>query len=381
MNTQTKLFLLSLSLLTFACGQAPAEELTESQQSALTRSCLTEVTPRCAYKVNAMKDTPLETTRIEGLAVPASHREVDVPVTLFLPPELSESSSLPVVVWTHGGGFIARDRVSTQGRYWASHLAQVGYAVVLVSHVEPSRREAEDFCVQHGVDPASAECELIQPNMSAYLKPADTKAVIDGLDELARNVTQYGVTLLTDSLAVGGWSGGSASTLRIAGAKYTLANGREFSIRDERPIAFIAVSPSGDNRSGFTPESFDEIERPVLTITAQGDSKIDVPVEPRVRPHYHMPATGDKYQMYINSDATFHGTMNLSPDDTVMHNKVQATTAAAFLDAKIKGRSKAQRYLDSDVIAELLQLDSTLRAVPPTSLDLEGEPVPGWNRR
>ena len=64
--------------------------------------------------------------------------------------------------------------------------------------------------------------------MSAYLKPADTKAVIDGLDELASNVRQYGVTLLTDKLAVGGWSGGSASTLRVAGAKYTLANGREF---------------------------------------------------------------------------------------------------------------------------------------------------------
>ena len=381
MNTQTKLFSLSFSLLTLACGQVPGEELTESQQSALTRSCLTEVTPICAYKIDAMKDSPLETTRIEGMAIPASHREMDVPVTLFLPADREEATPLPVVVWTHGGGFIPRDRVSTQGKYWASHLTQVGYAVVLVSHVEPSPREAEDFCTTHGVDPVGSKCELILPNMSAYFKPADTIAVIDGLDELARNVRQYGVTLLTDKLAVGGWSGGSASTLRVAGAKYTLANGREFSIRDERPVAFIAVSPSGDNRSGFTPESFDDIERPVLTITAQGDSKRDAPVEPRVRPHYHMPATGDKYQMYINSDATLHGTMNLSPDDTAMHNKVQATTAAAFLDAKVKGNSKAQRYLESNIIEELLLLDPTLRDVPPTSLDLEGNPVPGWNRR
>ena len=146
-------------------------------------------------------------------------------------------------------------------------------------------------------------------------------------------------------------------------------------------MAFIAVSPSGDDRVGFTAESFSEIERPVLTITAEGDVKVDVPVEPRVRPHYRMPATGDKYQMYLNSDATFHGSMNLSPDDTVMHNKVQATTAVAFLDAKVRGVARAQRYLDSHIIGAILDADPTLRAAPPTALDLAGDPVPLWNIR
>ena len=64
-----------------------------------------------------------------------------------------------------------------------------------------------------------------------------------------------------------------------------------------------------------------------------------------------------------------------------MHNKIQATTAAAFLDAKVRGSRRAQRYLDSHIIDELLLMDSSLRTEAPSALDLEGNPVPLWNIR
>jgi len=382
MTIRSKFLFVSLSMISLACGEISNEELNATAESALTRACLTHVTPDCGYKADELMSPVASIVR--DMSFPAAHREIDIPVTVYVPPRLTGAVSLPVVVWTHGGGFIPRDRPSTQGKYWASHLAQAGYVVVLVSHHEPSAWEIDYYCEQHDVEPGTPACELIQINMAAYLKPSDTKAVIDGLDAIEARLNEYDVydiELLTEQLAVGGWSGGSGSTLRLAGASYRVEDGRMFSIRDERPVAFIAVSPSGDDRVGFTPESFAGIERPVLTITAEGDVKPDVSIEPRVRPHYHMPATGDKYQMYINSDATAHGTMNLSPDDTIMHNKVQATTAAAFLDAKVRRHRKAQRYLDSHVIGELLISDPTLRSEAPTALDLAGVPVPLWNRR
>tara|TARA_B100000676_G_scaffold294244_1_gene331997 strand:- start:58 stop:1203 length:1146 start_codon:yes stop_codon:yes gene_type:complete len=381
MNIQSKSILLSLSMTVLACGEVSEKNYVSEQENALSAACRTSVTPDCGYKSEEMMASPLIYSSIYDMAFPAAHREMNIPVTIHVPPRLPPEVSLPVIVWTHGGAFVDRDKVSRQGQYWAAHLTQAGYVVVLVTHVEPSPAEFDSFCEQHEVEPGTPDCELIQPNASAYLKPSDTKAVIDNLDAIAARLSEHGIELLTEQLAVGGWSGGSASTLRVAGASYELADGRVFTIRDERPLAFIAASPSGDNRSGFTEDSFDGVERPVLTITAEGDAKPDAPVEPRVRPHYHMPATGDKYQMYINSDATAHGTLNLSPEDSVMHNKIQATTAAAFLDAKVRGSRRAQRYLDSHIIDELLLMDSSLRTEAPSALDLEGNPVPLWNIR
>ena len=72
---------------------------------------------------------------------------MDVPVTLFLPADLEEATPLPP--WTHGAA-LSRviESVRKEGTGRPSYAGRVCGSV---GHVEPSPREAEDFCIAHGV--------------------------------------------------------------------------------------------------------------------------------------------------------------------------------------------------------------------------------------
>jgi predicted dienelactone hydrolase len=67
----------------------------------------------------------------------------------------------------------------------------------------------------------------------------------------------------TARTAVAGHSFGAFTTLLVAGARLD-AEGLELTMADDRPRAFLALSPPGLGERGLHPGSLSQIARPVL---------------------------------------------------------------------------------------------------------------------
>ncbi len=370
------------ALAATACGGTDVTPTASTDDSLLARRVYGH-----RFIVEAASDV------VDEIDVPAAHRDQPIPVQVHLPE--GASGEVPVIVWTHGGGFVDRGADSSQGRHWAKVFAAAGYAVVLVTHETPTPGELDAMCDSLDAPRPSEVCDALQDREATYFKPADTSGVIDALFDrsLEAALATWGYNLRFDieRIVVGGWSGGSGSALRLAGAGTVVHDDFDmFYQEDPRPIAFIATSPAGDPPpgelgSGFQPESWSRITRPVLTITAHGDRNDKLP-DDRVKPHYRMPG-GDKYQLYVNSEETRHGSMNLSPDDTRHHRAMIASAGLAFVNAQVFHQPRARGYLAGTRIERLMARDPTLRRaidgteLPPEAHDLSGAPVPAWSRR
>jgi hypothetical protein len=261
----------------------------------------------------------------------------------------------PVVIWNHGGN------PSPQGRQrsaeWGNTLAAAGYVVihpsrVLIQNAAPFQAE----CQANGFgDPATCAYWVTQFRYGSQ----NTTFLIDNLAQIEAASPALAGRLDPRRIVVAGHSAGSGVVLANAGAwqKWT-PTGPTYTERYTRVIAFLASGVQGPMyagfSSGFQPDSFLGIARPFMFITGIGDETGE-PSTARTTAWLSSRA-GSKLLLWDTSAGAVHETMDIHKCDTPArsdHCRWIASAGLAYLDAIVRGRSQAQRWLASPAMAAL----------------------------
>ncbi|MBK9030727.1 MAG: hypothetical protein IPL61_05205 [Myxococcales bacterium] len=265
---------------------------------------------------------------------------------------------LPVVVWSHGGNDGVMNALNV-GTEWAAILVAAGYVVIDVAHAPRDVASRQALCEQLGYD--AAGCLTFK-----YLhwdRPHDAARVFDFIEAQAAAGPWAG-RIDAARIVYAGHSAGSGGVLMVDGAPRDYA-GQLVSLRDPRPIAFLANSPQGPGDEGFVEASFAGCARPTLVNTGVGDDTNVLGIN-RARSFDLMP-DGDKFRLYLLEPAARHATFDQSGDACATYSNQQgldagrcptyqrwiASSALAFLDAYARDSAAARAYLASDNLTVL----------------------------
>jgi pimeloyl-ACP methyl ester carboxylesterase len=269
---------------------------------------------------------------------------------------IGATGRLPVVIWNHGGDPSENGR--TRSQEWGERLARAGYVVIQPSRVEPTDLTAvRPECEANGFT-APADCAFWIANMR--YGPQSVSFIIDRLGQLETARPALRGHLDASRIVVAGHSAGTTSVLAVAGARQQwVPGGTVFDERDPRPVAFLATGPQGPTyagfRSGFVEtRSFSGVDRPFLFVTGMGDETGE-PVPTRLtawltsRPH-------DKWLLWDTQPEAVHETMDVHQCATALqarHCELIGSVGVAYLDAVVRHRDAAIRWMASDALLHL----------------------------
>jgi hypothetical protein len=341
--------------------------------SAAVKGCKGNPGPDCLYT------PPQFYPQIESQSAVVSYidfagQERLVPIEIRRP--VGGPEVLPVIILSHGGGARTNPDPSESLGELGALAAHAGYLSISAIHLQVTADVRKVRCPLFPtpvLDPD--DCDAL--DMNRWDRPRDISAIIDELfsgsqfPDLAKMVD-------TNRIAVGGHSNGSTGTLQVAGAIQAMDDPAHqlFQSRDERPVAFVALSPMGPNEfglfdTGFYNEgaprglhSWADIERPVFLATGDGDAICregrfvcgngDTPMNRRSA-FYRMPAGDNKYQMFVKDALTYHTLfaldMGACPAGEIARcNEIRSwisSSIVAFLDFHVKGLPAAGKWLKS----------------------------------
>ena len=259
---------------------------------------------------------------------------------------------LPVVIWSHGGDLNGTGHLSSAE--WGNALAASGYVVIHMAHLPQTTAQRDALYADYGLTPAQG---LACFTAALALRPRDAHAVIRDVGALLGQITELPAAYDPARIAVAGHSFGAYTTRTISGARVDLCPNaatvsglpvnwphRNVSFRSEIPVAFMALSPQGPGRFGFSATSWAGLNRPDITMSGDGDFTQGEQPSDRIIPYELMPA-GDKWLMYIGSTAAAHDVFNLNnnaqPD---LVNQVRST-GLAFMDTYLQNSVTARTWL------------------------------------
>lgn len=292
-------------------------------------------------------DRSLPTTSV-SVTLKDMERGKDLSVRVTMP---KEKGKYPVIVWSHGA-FGSKDGYDPLVKLWA----EGGYVVIQPTHSDSlslmsveKRREALNYLSQGKFPPD------IFKNWKERVQ--DIKFALNSLEKLGEIIPELSGCIDASKIGVGGHSYGAFTTQVVAGATVRTPSGERVSLTDERPKAFIAISPSGPGGL-FDDRSFAEISRPMLLITGSNDlGRGGQPPSWRKRAYELLPE-GDKFLLWI--EGAYHDFGGISGLSRAMrrwfaprfmggenqkHLEIVRTVTLAFWDAYLKGSEKAREYL------------------------------------
>jgi poly(3-hydroxybutyrate) depolymerase len=322
--------------------------------------------PGCLYFPAAIYEfTPFERTTFYTDTA-GDQREVRV----LIRQPLGAPAPMPVVVWSHGGAD-GKSSPATSMVEWSETTARAGYLTVSIAHTHREPASRRRLCNAIGIAD-DATCTVFK-----YLnwdRPHDIRAVLDAIGILATGELRGQIDM--QRVAVGGHSAGSGGALTVAGARRIFVGAPE-EISDPRPIAFLAFSPQQPGSEGFFDTRFQkprhswtDVQRPVLTATGDGDSTCNPGPEPgscigdtpfgRRIGFQRMPASGNKYHLYLHDADAFHMLFQLNAgkcaelgvDQQKCDEAVRwlSSAALAFLDGHVQQIPAALQWLQSNRI-------------------------------
>jgi predicted dienelactone hydrolase len=193
------------------------------------------------------------------VTIGAGSRE-DVPLRVWAP---VDEGPFPAVVLSHGGGG------SGAGfEYLVREWAAAGYVVLL-----PTHRDSLALQRQGGADMATAFAALrndVNDPAAWRQRAVEVSAVIDQLPNLGGLVPELGGRVDPSRVVVGGHSFGAFTAMLVAGVEPDVG-GAVVGVRDDRPVAFVLLSPQGVGQQGLTASSFAGLDRPALVMTGTLD--------------------------------------------------------------------------------------------------------------
>ncbi len=257
-------------------------------------------------------------------------------------------SPLPLIVWSHGGGF--NDNGHRAYDAWGTILARAGYAVIHIAHAED---KLDAHCATLQIPANECEQADFRKEVSEggtlgvlwYDRPRDASAVLNDLDNIER-----AANLKFDRARIGaaGHSGGTSTVMSLAGALLDVSPSiHNLYSADPRFKAFLANSPQGIGRLGMTKNSWDKITAPVMITTGTRDNSEGEQARDRLDPFRAMSAP-DKYLLYVDSPGATHATFGFNPDGTRELEVYIGTAGIAFLDAYLRDSATARAWLNSN---------------------------------
>jgi predicted dienelactone hydrolase len=278
---------------------------------------------------------------LDGFTVVDAARDREVDVRVRYP--IGRDDPAPVVVFSHGGG--PRPRGTFGNDAWGETLASAGYVVVHLNH-SLDRADFVRACSAIGL--LGRGCSIVAATQ--WLRPGDAAVVLGSLDQIVGAFPELDGRVDTATVAMAGHSFGAYTTMTVAGARVDLGPQLpDASFADPTPAAFLALSPQGPGRLGFTADSWRDLDRPVMTVSGAGDDTPAEQAEERRIPFERMPP-GDKFAVWLSDPAATHATFNLSnPGEPELESWV-AAAALAFLDAQLTGDPVAEAWLSGEIL-------------------------------
>ncbi|MEM7601209.1 MAG: hypothetical protein AAF357_07295, partial [Verrucomicrobiota bacterium] len=205
-------------------------------------------------------------------------------------------------------------------------------------------------------------------------RPEDIKFILDSIPTLEADISNLAGRVDYDRVGVGGHSFGAHTAQLIAGTKTSSIGGGTQSHEDDRPLAFVLISPQGRGPQ-LDEEAWSEFDRPALVVTGTRDGgRGGQDYTWRLDP-YDLSPPGEKYLLFIeNAHHGFGGITGISgmgnsgPADPNHLAYVQSTTTA-FWDAYLKDEAAANELLVSKRIDELSEGEASLK----NRLSLQGD--------
>ncbi|MCC6537806.1 MAG: hypothetical protein IT162_09670 [Bryobacterales bacterium] len=305
-------------------------------------------------------------------------------------------AALPVVIWSHGGTAEPPAETSLAMKNWSEVTAGAGYLTISVRHSLRDAAALTQTCTRLEV-PAEL-CAQFDPLQ--FDRPNDLRKVTDELERLngAGGPPEWRGRVNLEQIAVAGFAEGSSAALSLGGARRMFVPekrdlAKAFFI-DERPVAFVALSPSSPSREFFfdtdrfdDSSAYDAIGRPVLLATsAAGSTPLSPPTSRRIP--FELLPDGARYEIYADSVSLYHDFLG-DPDVAACEAKgVDATLCAnfrawlmasvlAFLDTRVGNLPAARNWLERKLIEPASGDAFTLRTEVPVTRT-EPAPCPGF---
>jgi len=288
-------------------------------------------------------------------------RRRDVPVRIYAPHLKHGAGPFPLVVFSHGGGE-SREAFGYLGTHWA----RSGYIAVFLTHPGSDRKAIEE----HGIRAMGGGGAK-----NFHLRPEDVRFVLDRLlsDDPGSRLVKG--RLAADRVAVAGQCAGASTALAMVGLRANLPEKRDATFIDPRFTCAIALSPQpgGGRRSPLDADSWARIDVPTLMVTGTRDFNWlpGAKANPNLArmPFDGLPP-GDKFLVEIK-DAEHNAFTDSVPyyparkRDPRHHGWIQRATTA-FLDAYLKGDSKARDSLRNEVLEKETQGECLQEQKPST---------------
>ncbi|MBI1336188.1 MAG: hypothetical protein GC164_04405 [Phycisphaera sp.] len=220
----------------------------------------THTAPAQADRTMPSEKTPLDINALPTLTLHDDARDKDIPLRVTYP---TLGDHLPVIIWCHGA-LGSKDGYQPLIKPWA----QAGFIVIQptfgdsVSLMTPEERR------KHG----SLVNMVNSPQVLGEWddRPKDVKCVLDNLDRVVSQIDGLKDRADLSRIGVGGHSFGAHTTMLIAGMTLNVLR-QSISYPDDRPTAFMAISPNGTTRS-LNKESFSHFgSKPLLFVTGDHD--------------------------------------------------------------------------------------------------------------
>ncbi|MBL8151852.1 MAG: hypothetical protein JNN15_18165 [Blastocatellia bacterium] len=277
---------------------------------------------------------------LDGYIVRDRENNRNIPIFIRYPKEAS--GQLPLILWSHGGG--PKDTGKYQNREWGQLLAESGYIVIHMSHLERSRAEANALYREFNLSPRQGQRAFSTLEVD---RPRDATAVLNNLDAIEKTFPEIAGKIDRDRVGVAGHSFGSYTAMLMGGARATLTEEfADLSFKHPLPKAILALSPQGPGRFGFEEDSWRELNLPVMSATGAADETPGEVPEDRVMPFSLMPP-GEKYLFFINDEDADHATFNLGNKQHPEFSKWLGAAGVAFFDSALKNSAEARAYLVS----------------------------------
>lgn len=249
----------------------------------------------------------------------------------------------PLIIFSHGI-LGTPDGYSHLTAYWAQH----GYVVLVPIHDDSlaSLRKKHDKII-----PDVMMDVVKEPGVwSNRVRDITFLLMPDTLRSLETKIPHLAEHLDASVVGISGHSLGGYTTTLIAGAVVS-RNGKKMSFSDERPRAFIMLSPPGRSEMGLNADSWKNVKRPFMVMTGTNDfGETGDTYEWRTEGYKTAPP-GDKYLVVFRDANHFSFTDHLAFDakDSKQQKIFQylQRTTLSFWDAYLKGDASAKAQLDA----------------------------------
>jgi len=303
------------------------------------------------------------TAAFDQLTLRDEARRKDLEITVRYPRVTpDEGRVFPLVVFSHGAGG-SRAAFADLTSHWASH----GYVVVLPTHadsVELRRRQGEDL------SRLARDLDGLRRDVRPMDRLADVAFLLDSLGTIESRVaglrTGTGQGRIDRArIAMAGHSAGALTAQMAFGVKVRGVDGglglQPRAVGDPRIRAAIVISGQGTTNRMLTPDSWSDLDRPMLVITGSKDvAAIGNETPASRREPFERAKPGDKYLVFM--EGATHSSYQAkgralaldasAPTDAQLRMIVGVTTAStmAFLDGYLKNDASARAYLASDAL-------------------------------